>query len=43
VVPESEIAELAALPDLEAAVAALVARARELGAPDNVTAILVEV
>jgi protein phosphatase len=43
VVPEPEIAELAALPDLEAAVAALVARARELGAPDNVTAILVEV
>jgi protein phosphatase len=43
VVPESEIAELAALPDLDTAVAALVARARELGAPDNVTAILVEV
>ncbi len=43
VVPESEIAELAALPDLDAAVAALVARARELGGPDNITAILVEV
>ncbi len=43
VVPESEIAELAALPDLETAVAALIARTRDLGAPDNVTAILVEV
>jgi protein phosphatase len=41
VVPEAEIAELASQRDLDAAVAALVARARELGGPDNITALLV--
>jgi protein phosphatase len=41
VVAEAELARLASLRDLDAAVAALVARARELGGPDNITAVLV--
>ncbi len=42
VVPEAEIAELASEPDLDAAIAKLIARANELGSPDNVTAILIQ-
>ncbi len=42
-VPASEIAELASEPDLEAAINKLIARANELGSPDNVTAILLQV
>ncbi len=42
-VPASEIAELAAEPDLDAAISKLIARANELGSPDNVTAILLQV
>ena len=42
-VPAAEIAELASEPDLEAAINKLIARANELGSPDNVTAILLQV
>jgi protein phosphatase len=42
VVPEEEIHELARIDDLDQAVERLVARTNELGAPDNVTVILVE-
>jgi len=41
VVPEAEIAALASRRDLDAAVSALIARARELGGPDYITALLV--
>ncbi len=42
VVPGDEIAELASEPDLDAAIHKLIARANELGSPDNVTAILIQ-
>ncbi len=42
VVPPAEIAGLASEPDLDAAIGKLIARANELGSPDNVTAILVQ-
>ena len=43
VVPAAEIAELASQPDLEAAVEELIKRANDLGGPDNVSVILVQV
>lgn len=42
VIPDREIAELASIPDLGAAVDAMMAAVKQAGAPDNVTIVLVE-
>lgn len=42
IVPDDEILRLAALEDLDDAVAHLIDRANELGGPDNISAVLVE-